>query len=186
MSEETLFELPAIEENRAPAPTSPGEARVLRPVRNQLEWAVVDLESRLPQEHRARVIWSFLERLDLSAFYAPVKAVENRPGRPTTDPKALLALWLLATVDGIGSARRLARLCQEHDAYRWMRGNVPVNYHMLSDFRVVHQEALDGLLTQIIGSLMAAGAVRLASVWLKTGCEYGRAPALHPFVVRGD
>ena len=136
MSEETLFELPAIEKKRAPAPTSPGEARVLRPVRNQPEWAVVDLESRLPQEHRARVIWSFLERLDLSAFYAPVKAVENRPGRPTTDPKALLALWLLATVDGIGSARRLARLCQEHDAYRWMRGNVPVNYHMLSDFRV--------------------------------------------------
>ena len=77
---------------------------------------------------------------------------------------ALLALWLLATVDGIGSARRLARLCQEHDAYRWMRGNVPVNYHMLSDFRVVHQEALDGLLTQIIGSLMAAGAVRLERV----------------------
>ena len=164
MSEETLFELPAIEENRAPAPTSPGEARVLRPVRNQPEWAVLDLESRLPQEHRARVIWSFLERLDLSAFYAPVKAVENRPGRPTTDPKALLALWLLATVDGIGSARRLARLCQEHDAYRWMRGNVPINYHMLSDFRVAHQEALDGLLTQIIGSLMAAGAVRLERV----------------------
>ena len=185
MSEETLFELPAIEENRAPAPTSPGEARVLRPVRNQPEWAVLDLESRLPQEHRARVIWSFLERLDLSAFYAPVKAVENRPGRPTTDPKALLALWLLATVDGIGSARRLARLCQEHDAYRWMRGNVPVNYHMLSDFRVVHQEALDGLLTQIIGSLMAAGAVRLER-GLKTGCGCGRAPALHPFVVRGD
>ena len=81
MSEETLFELPAIEENRAAAPTSPGEARVLRPVRNQLEWAVVDLESRLPQEHRARVIWSFLERLDLSAFYAPVKA----PARPSND-----------------------------------------------------------------------------------------------------
>ena len=35
---------------------------------------------------------------------------------------------------------------------------------MLSDFRVVHQEALDGLLTQIIGSLMAAGAVRLERV----------------------
>ena len=55
-------------------------------------------------------------------------------------------------------------MCQEHDAYRWMRGNVPINYHMLSDFRVAHQEALDGLLTQIIGSLMAAGAVRLERV----------------------
>ena len=73
-------------------------------------------------------------------------------------------MWLLATVDGIGSARRLARLCEEHDAYRWMRGHVPINYHMLSDFRVAHQEALDGLLTQIIGSLMAAGAVRLERV----------------------
>ena len=35
---------------------------------------------------------------------------------------------------------------------------------MLSDFRVAHQEALDDLLTQIIGSLMAAGAVRLERV----------------------
>ena len=68
----------------------------------------------------------------------------------------------LATVDGIGSARRLARLCEEHDAYRWMSGHVPI--HMLSDFRVAHQEALDDLLTQIIGSLMAAGAVRLERV----------------------
>ena len=65
---------------------------------------------------------------------------------------------------GIGSARRLARLCEEHDAYRWMRGHVPINYHMLSDFRVAHQGVLDGLLTQIIGSLMAAGAVRLERV----------------------
>ena len=164
MSEETLFELPAKEKRPAPAPTVPGEARVLRPVRDQLKWATVDLESMLPQEHPARSIWSFLETLDLSAFYEPIKAVENRPGRPTTDPQVLLALWLLATVDGIGSARRLARLCEEHDAYRWMSGHVPINHHMLSDFRVAHQEALDDLLTQIIGSLMAAGAVRLERV----------------------
>ena len=164
MSEETLFELPAKEEKREPAPTSPGEARVLRPVRDQLEWEVMDLESLLPQDHPARGIWSILERMDLSAFYEPIKAVGSRPGRPTTDPQALLGLWLLATVEGVGSARRLARLCEEHDAYRWMRGRVPVNYHMLSDFRVAHQEALDDLLTQIIGALMAADAVSLNRV----------------------
>ena len=164
MSEGTLFELPASEERPGPAPTGPREARVLGPMRHQLEWAAVDLESLLPQEHPARGIWGFVERLDLSAFYEPIKAVVNRPGRPTTDPQVLLALWLLATVEGVGSARRLARLCQEHDAYRWMRGHVPINYHMLSDFRVAHQEALDDLLTQIIGSLMAAGAVRLERV----------------------
>jgi transposase len=164
MSEGTLFELPASEEPPKGVPTRPGEARVLGPMRQQLEWAAVDLESLLPQDHVARAIWGFLEKLDLSAFYEPIKAVANRPGRPTTDPQVLLGLWLLATVDGIGSARRLARLCDEHDAYRWLRGHVPINYHMLSDFRVAHQRALDELLTQIVASLMAAGAVRLERV----------------------
>ena len=106
MSEETLFELPAKEcpyGSRRPGCCARCGIR-----------GTVDLESMLPQEHPARSIWSFLETLDLSAFYEPIKAVENRPGRPTTDPQVLLALWLLATVDGIGSARRLARLCEEH------------------------------------------------------------------------
>ena len=169
MSEGTLFELPACEERPTPAPTGREDARVLRPMRQQLQWAPVDLVSLVPQDHPGRAIWGFLEKLDLSAFYEPIKAVVDRPGRPTTDPQVLLALWLLAlwllaTVEGIGSARRLARLCDEHDAYRWVRGHVPINYQMLSDFRVAHQEALDDLLTQIIGSLMAAGAVSLERV----------------------
>ena len=41
----------------------------------------------------------------------------GQPGHPTTDPKALLALWLYATIEGIGSARQLDRLCDEPDAY---------------------------------------------------------------------
>ena len=86
MGEETLFELPAIEERPGRAPTAPEEARVVRPMRHQLEWAAVDLESLLAQDHPARVIWGFVERLDLSAFYGPIRAVVERPGRPTTDP----------------------------------------------------------------------------------------------------
>ena len=164
VSDATLFELPSPEKSRASAPRRAEETRVVRPMRNQLQWAAVDLDSLLPQDHRARAIWGFLEELDLSAFYGSIKAVVDGPGRPMTDPRVLLALWLLATVDGIGSARRLARLCEEHDAYRWLRGHVPINYHMLSDFRVAHQEALNELLTQIIASLMAADAVTLERV----------------------
>ena len=164
MSEGTLFELPP-EERRDPAPpTRPEEARVLRPVREQLQWVARDLEGAVAPEHPARAIWGLLEKMDLSAFYGSIKAVVERPGRPTTDPQVLLALWLLATVEGVGSARRLARLCGEHDAYRWLCGGVPTNYRMLSDFRVAHQRALDGLLTQIVASLLAAGAVTLERV----------------------
>ena len=152
------------------------------PVRQQLQWVPRDLEEAVSQGHPARAIWGLLENLDLSCFYGSIKAVVNRPGRPTTDPQVLLAVWLLGTVEGVGSARRLARLCEEHDAYRWLCGGVPINYHMLSDFRVVHQAALEDLLTQIVASLMAAGAVTLERVAQDPpeadGC--GRAPEPPP------
>ncbi len=164
MSEGTLFELPLVEEGVSAPPTRPEEARVLRPVRYQLQWLPRTLDEVLAEDHPARAIWGFLEKLDLSAFYGSIKATLDRPGRSTTDPQVLLAVWLLATVEGIGSARRLARLCQEHDAYRWLCGGVPINYHMLSDFRGAHPGALDELLTQIVASLTTAGTVTLERV----------------------
>jgi hypothetical protein len=76
----------------------------------------------------------------------------------------LLALWLYATTEGVGSARHLERLCNEHDAYRWLRGGVPVNYHMLADFRVGHGEALDELMTQLLAVLLKEGLADLDGV----------------------
>ena len=164
MTEDTLFELPEPETPKLEGLTSPQQARVLRPVRNQVEWVERDLDASLPEDHPARAIWAFLERLDLSQFYASIKSVLGRAGHPTTDPQVLLALWLYATSEGIGSARQIDRLCKEHDAYRWLCGGVPINYHTLSDFRVAHQEALDNLLTEILASMMDAGLVKLNHV----------------------
>lgn len=164
MVEGTLFEMPESREAESGAPTRPDEARVLRPCREQVEWAPRSLEASIPEDHPVRAIWALLERLDLSAFYASIKAVLGHPGHPTTDPQALLALWLYATAEGVGSARELARLCEEHDAYRWLRGGVPINYHMLSDFRVAHQAALDSLLTETLASMLAERLVTLRHV----------------------
>jgi len=144
--------------------TETGEARVSRAVRNQVEMVMRDLDSIIPGDHPARAIWQFLERLDLSIFYSSIKSVVASPGRPATDPRVLLALWLYATVEGVGSARRLERLCGEHDGYKWLAGGVPINYHRLSDFRVEHREAPDKLLGEIIAAMMAAGLVRLKGV----------------------
>jgi transposase len=160
----TLFELPEAQPRPAQEPTRPEVARLYRPVRNQLELVPRDLDSILSEDHVARAIWAFLEKLDLSGFYASIKAVLAHPGHPATDPKVLLALWLLATVDGVGKARQLDRLCREHDAYRWLRGGVPVNYHLLADFRVGHQQELDELMSQILAAMMSAGLVTLCHV----------------------
>ena len=132
--------------------------------RHQIELQPCDLEALLPPGHAARLVWRFVEGLDLAAFYATIRAREGRAGRSPIDPKILIALWLYATIDGVGSARELDRLCYAHDAYRWLRGGVSVNYHTLSDFRVAHHGALDDVLTQSIAVLLQRGIVTLARV----------------------
>lgn len=140
------------------------QARVLLPNRGQMELRASDLESLLPEGHRARLVWAYVERQDLKRFYAGIRAVENGVGRPAIAPEILLGLWLYATVDGVGSAREIVRLTEAHDAYRWLCGGVPVNHHTVSDFRTDHGEALDELLSVSIASLMAAGVVKLKHV----------------------
>ena len=145
-------------------PILPGQIRLCRPVRNQIEMMLRDLDSLVSEDHTVRTIWEFLQGLNLSAFYSSIKMALDVPGRPASDPQVLLALWLYATVEGVGSARRLDKLCQEHDAYKWLCGGVPVNYHTLADFRVTHQEALEKLLTEIIATMMHQKLVTLKQV----------------------
>jgi len=139
-------------------------ARVVRPNRSQVELRPMDLESLLPAGHRARLVWAWVERQDLSAMYAAIKVREGGVGRSAIAPEILFALWLYATLQGVGSARELSRLVMTHDAYRWISGGVQVNCHALSDFRVAHGEALDELLSTSLAALLAAGAVKLERV----------------------
>lgn len=159
---DTLFPLP--EPSERPSEAERSEPRVQRPNRTQVQLRPVDLEGLLPADHRARVVWEFVEGLDLTPLYTEIKAVEGHAGRPAIDPAILTALWLYATLEAVGSARALDRLCEEHVAYRWLAGGVSLNYHTLADFRVGHGDVLDELLTTGVAALMADGAVELTRV----------------------
>jgi len=135
--------------------------RIQRADRQQVDPQPRRLDELIDWEHPARVVWDFVEGLDLSALYERIRAVEGHAGRSAIDARILLALWLYATLDGVGSARRLARLCQEHNAYRWLCGGVSVNYHTLSDFRVEHGAWLEEQLTVQVATLLAEGLVEL-------------------------
>ena len=93
-----------------------------------------------------------------------IKARGSNAGRAAIDPRILFALWLYATLQGVGSGRELARLSDEHDAYRWICGGVSVNYHALNDFRSGNAELMDELLTANVASLAATGAITLERV----------------------
>ena len=133
--------------------------RVSRPVRNQMAWETGCLDDLIAADHRVRQVWAWVESLDLSVFYDVIAAVEGRAGRPPIDPAILMTLWLYATLEGVGSARLLERLCQSDTAYRWICGGVGVNHHSLSDFRVAAGPMLDELLTRSMAALVAAKIV---------------------------
>ena len=104
-------------------------------------------------------MWAYVEELDLSELYGRVRTTVQGSGRPAIDPAILVSLWLYATLEGVGSARLLDRLCKSDLAYLWLLGGVGVNYHTLADFRTATGELLDRLLTQSVTALIASGGI---------------------------
>jgi len=141
-----------------------GPPRLRRPDRNQSLMQTCWLDEMLPADHQARTVWAVVEKLDLTQFQESLKARGSDPGRSATDPRLLVALWLYATVEGMGSGREIARLCECHDAFRWLCGGVPVNYHTLNDFRVGHEKALDDLFTEVVAVLTHKGVVSVKRI----------------------
>ena len=134
-----------------------GKPRIEEPVRTQGEIRFEVPEDALEPSHPARVLWSLLGKMDLTAFSRESASVEGSAGRSIKSPQMLLTLWLYALTQAVGSARRIVRLVKSDVAYRWIVGNVSVSHQKLSQFRVGHGEALDELMTNVLATLMEKG-----------------------------
>jgi transposase len=141
-----------------------GTPRLRIPHRDQIEMHCASLDQLLEPGHSARFVWQAVSGLSLESWQSEIKAIQGHVGRDATDPRLLLALWVYATLEGVGSARELARLCEKHLAYQWLCGGVTVNYHLLSDFRSQGAQKWDDLLTSIVASLLAQGLVKMNRV----------------------
>jgi transposase len=162
-----LLELPKMTEaevNRKGDEESQAPVRLRQPQRNQLAMVPQCIDDLVVADHPVRMVVAVVERLDVSEFCKPIKAREGGVGRDATAPALLVALWLYACIRGIGSARELARRCEESIPFRWLCGGVSVNHRLLSDFRTDHGEALDDLLTQVIASLVDQGLVKVSRI----------------------
>ena len=133
-------------------------------VRDEVQSWSSAIDQMLTPDHPARAVWDFAQGIDLWHLYRPIKATQHRPGHPHVDPRILFALWLYATIDGVGSARELDRLCTCHTAYQWLCGGVSMNYHTLADFRVDHHDWLNELLTNSVAVLLHQDLVTLNRV----------------------
>jgi hypothetical protein len=113
--------------------------RLRQSERHQLGWHAVTIDDLVARDHPARAMWACVQRLDSRALHDAVKGARGSAGAgaPTGQARGLKAhgaraddgaLWLWATVDGVGSARQLVRLRVRHLAYRWLCGGVSINY----------------------------------------------------------
>jgi transposase len=161
-SQARLFEMPPEAVGPPAAPVGP--PRMQHADRCQVVMRAASLDGLLAEDHQARLVWEYVAGLDMGPLYQRIRAVQGRAGRDPIDPRILLALWLYATLDGVGSAREVDRLCDAHHAYEWICGGVSVNYHTLADFRVDHGQFLDGLLTGSVATLLHQGLVKLERV----------------------
>jgi transposase len=156
-SDRELFE--GLPEQHAPAQPGRGAPRLRVPQRDQIDMHWAALDDMLDRDHPVRLVWTFVQGLDLTPLYDAVKAREGEPGHPPAAPALMMAVWLWATVEDVGSARRLDQLCREHLAYRWLCGGVSMNYHTLSDFYVAHGALLKKLLSGGVAALVEQGLV---------------------------
>ena len=98
---EMSLNLPEVKGVVESLPSKPAEVRLRKPIRNQVEMILRDLDSMVAEDHPVRAIWDFLQRLDVTDFYSSIRALLDSPGRPASDPRVLLALWVYATVDDV-------------------------------------------------------------------------------------
>src|SRR5438067_11703928 len=152
------------QDDRVETEESQGAVRLRQPQRHQMEMRVQCPDDLVAADHPVRMVAAVVEKLDIKKFCEPIRAREGIVGRDATDPRLLIGLWLYACIRGIGSARELARLCEESTPFLWLCVGVSVNHRLLSDFRTDHRQALDQLLTQVIASLVEQGVVKVSRI----------------------
>jgi len=137
----------------------PPEPYVRRPQRWEVCQHIAALEDLLPLEHPVRTVWTLAEALDLQELVGP-SDTKTAPQAPV-EPALMVALWLWATAEGVGSARQLEKLCAENLAYRWLCGGVKINHEALREFRLMRSDALDELLACSLAALVDERVINL-------------------------
>jgi transposase len=158
---------PRVDAEAAPQvtrPSGPARIRCKAVDRCVQEFRIFALDELIAADNPARALVEIIESLDLSLFEQDIQAFEGHSGQSPFSPALLIALWLQACCDGVGSARELSRRCEHHPVYRWLCGDNPVNHHTLSDFRVKRREALEHLFVEVLGVLNHKGLIKLHRV----------------------
>jgi transposase len=118
----------------------------------------------VPEKHLAHFVREVVrEQLDLSAI---LDCYQEERGYPPYHPVMMTAVLLYGYSQGVYSSRRLARACEQRVDFMAVTGMQKPDFRTISDFRLRHREALDGLFGQVLTLCQQAGLVKLGHVAL--------------------
>jgi transposase len=141
-----------------------GAVRMRLADRSQVAMQLCSVDELVALDHRVRVVWDAVCQMNLSLFEVSIQSRPYAQGRSANDVRVMVGLWLWATVNNVAGGRELERLCHEDITFKWMCGNLSMNYHTLNDFRVEHRPALEELFTATLGRLTHAGLVKVRRI----------------------
>lgn len=133
--------------------------KILHPIREQTEMLLICLDDMIPENHKVRAVWEFVDKMNIDVCFDTILTFENSAGRSTTSPKVLLCLWIYSIMDGNISARKLDELCKYHLVFKWIAGGVAINRSMLTDFRSKNPEMFENLLTECLAVMVKTGVL---------------------------
>jgi transposase len=122
------------------------------------------LQDLVPAGHVAHLVRDTVRGgLDLGAI---LESYGEERGYPPYHPGMMVALLLYAYSQGVYSARRIARGCEERLDFAAVTAMQRPDFRTISEFRKRHSEGLRGLFVQVLRLCREAGLVKLGHVAL--------------------
>ncbi len=119
-----------------------------------------NIQDLIPDDHLCHLVDGVVDRMDLSGLEAEF----DGPGHPAYPPKVMMKLLIMATVDGIRSSRRIARLAKENVVYMFIAGLLKPDFRTISDFRKEHPNEIKEAFKQVVNFARSIGMVMLGHI----------------------
>jgi transposase len=116
-----------------------------------------DMRSWLPPDHLAWRVTGVVGELDMSRFVAAYRA--DGQGQAPYDPAMMLALVFYCYFKGIRSSRNIKRACVDDVGCRVICGGAMPSHRAVAEFLRRHRREVRRLFVQVLGLLVAEGAV---------------------------
>ena len=124
----------------------------------------LNIEVKIPKDHKVRVLHAVMERMDWSVF----EACYFRYGRIGYPPRVLTELLVYGYMDNTYTSRRIERACRENIIYMFLLDGCKVpDHNTIARFRSKHFAMVgEQILRQMVNLLIDMGEISMAAVFI--------------------